>query len=36
MTRRRKRIRATVACFPYLTGERNDKIDVERISHYAK
>ena len=28
---RQKPIRATVARFPYLTGERNDKIDVEQI-----
>ena len=33
---RQKRIRATVARFPYLTDERNDKIDVEQIPHYAK
>jgi vanillate/3-O-methylgallate O-demethylase len=33
---RQKPIRATVARFPYLTDERNDKIDVEQIPHYAK
>lgn len=32
---RQKRIRATVARFPYLTGERNDKVDVERIPRFA-
>jgi vanillate/3-O-methylgallate O-demethylase len=32
---RQKPIRATVARFPYLTDERNDKVDVERIPHYA-
>jgi hypothetical protein len=32
---RQKPIRATVARFAYLTDERNDKIDVEQIPHYA-
>jgi glycine cleavage system aminomethyltransferase T len=32
---RQKPIRATIARFPYLTDERNDKIDVEQIPHYA-
>ena len=32
---RQKHIRAKVARFPYLLEERNDKVDVEKIPHFA-
>jgi len=32
---RQKRIRATVARFPYLLQERNDAVDVEKIPRFA-
>lgn len=32
---RQKEIRATVARFPYLQVERNDKVDVETIPHLS-